>query len=321
MKVISFTATLPRKENATDASLRKSQDKLNTLNFFVEGVNCTGDQGLIVTEMEYQPCDVAVILGWVHEHGKTAPHLEFRRQILEQQQARGCRTIIADSNLFLYKDTSNPEYWLRYSYDGIFPNTGEYCDTPADPERWQKVQKHLGIQLKPWRNSGNHILLCLQRDGGWSMGGMDVVEWALRTIETVRQYSKRSIRIRTHPGDKRASKYADRIIKLCMGRQLGPVSLSQAGTGFEQDLQDCWAVINHNSSPGVAAAIEGIPVFVTDPVHSQAKEVANTDLSLIENPTMFDRQAWIERISQFHWSHQEVRDGTCWTHMKKWAKK
>jgi hypothetical protein len=70
--------------------------------------------------MEYQPCDVAVILGWVHEHGKTASHLQFRKMILEQHAARGGRTVVADSNLFLYKNTDNPEYWLRYSFDGIF---------------------------------------------------------------------------------------------------------------------------------------------------------------------------------------------------------
>ena len=125
MKVISYIATLPRKEEYTPESLKKAMDKSNTLRYFIEGVNATGDNGAIVEDLKYQRCDVAVMLGWVHEHGKTAKHLQFRQNILEEQRLCNGRTIIADSNLFLYKNTENPGYWLRYSYDGVFPDTGE----------------------------------------------------------------------------------------------------------------------------------------------------------------------------------------------------
>jgi len=64
--------------------------------------------------------------------------------------------------------------------------------------------------------------------------------------------------------------------------------------------------------------IEGIPTFVTDPEHSQAREVANHDLSQIESPQLFDRQVWVERISQFHWSHQDLQTGDCWRHMRQY---
>lgn len=321
MKVVSYLATLPRKAEYTQESLQKANDKSNTLRYFVEGVAAAGDEGVINDQFQYQPSDVAVILGWVHEHGKSAAHLDLRRQIVEGQQASGGRTIIADSNLFLYRDTNNPGYWLRYSYDGVFPTTGEYCDSPPNPHRWDQIQKHLGVSLKPWRTQGDHILICLQRDGGWSMGGQDVVDWALKNITELRKYTQRPIRLRSHPGDKRAKKYTDRLIKLCVGRRLGPISLSPVGYSLVQDLHNAWAAINHNSSPGVAASIEGIPVFVTDPVRSQAREVANTDLRLIENPIMVDRTNWVQRISSFHWSHNELRSGECWNHMKKWAKK
>jgi hypothetical protein len=55
------------------------------------------------------------------------------------------------------------------------------------------------------------------------------VDWALQTIQELRKYTKRPIRIRSHPGDKRAKKYTDRLMKLCIGRRLGPVMLSPAG--------------------------------------------------------------------------------------------
>ena len=320
MRVISYTATLPRKEQYTPESLKNATDKLNTLIYFAQGVNACGDQGIVETNMAYQPSDVAVILGWVHEHGKTAAHLAFRQQILDGQRAWGGRTVIADSNLFLYKNKENPGYWLRYSFDGIFANTGEYCNQTPDPDRWAKIQEHYHLQLQPWRQVGNHILLCLQRDGGWSMAGWDVVDWALKTIVEIRKYSDRPIRIRPHPGDKKARKYCDRLLKLCQGRRLTNIGVSAEGHSLMDDFTDCWAVVNHNSSPGVAAVIEGIPVILTDPLSSQAHDVATVGIHRIENPLMPDRQNWIERISQFHWSHAELQSGACWNHMKKWAK-
>lgn len=321
MRVVSYTATLPRKEQYTEESLKNATDKLDTLRYFAQGVNALDDQGIVESAMAYQPSDVAVILGWVHEHGKTAAHLEFRQQILDGQRAAGGRTVIADSNLFLYKNKSNPGYWLRYSYDGIFANTGEYCDNNPDPDRWARIQEHYNLQLQPWRQSGNHILLCLQRDGGWSMAGWDVVDWALKNIIEIRKYSDRPIRIRPHPGDKKARKYCDRLLKLCQGRRINHVSISGEGTSLTADFSNCWAVVNHNSSPAVAAVIEGIPIILTDPVRSQAGEVATKGINRIENPLMPDRQSWIQRISQFHWSHEELRSGACWSHMRKWAKK
>jgi hypothetical protein len=321
MRVVSYTATLPKKEQYTPETLKNATDKVNTLTYFAQGVNAQGDEGIVETNMTYQPSDVAVILGWVHEHGKTAAHLQFRQEILDGQRASGGRTIIADSNLFLYRNKENPGYWLRYSYDGIFANTGEYCNQTPDPARWGLIQQHYGLELKPWRAAGNHILLCLQRDGGWSMGGWDVIDWAIKAIVEIRKYSDRPIRIRPHPGDKRAIKYSDRLLKLCLGRRIPKIEISQSASSLTQDFVNCWAVVNHNSSPGVAAAIEGIPVFLTDPDRSQARDVATLSLNRIENPFMPVRQEWVQRISQFHWSHEELRTGVCWAHMKKWAKK
>jgi hypothetical protein len=80
-------------------------------------------------------------------------------------------------------------------------------------------------------------------------------------------------------------------------------------------------VVNYNSSPAVAAAIEGVPVFVLDPERSQAKDIANTDISKIENPILYDRNVWIQKLAQMHWTSNELTDGTAWRHLRQWAKK
>jgi hypothetical protein len=314
MKVISYAATLPAKLLAAPHT---GKEKFLTLKKYVEGVAATGDVGTMSTSLNYEPSDVAVILGWVHEHGKQAPHLQFRKHIIEQQLQRGSRTVIADSNLFLYHDIKNTHHYLRYSFDGIFPNTGEYCDHNPDPGQWNRIQQDMGICVHDWRSKGDHILLCLQRDGGWSMGSVSVLDWAVQTIAQLRKYTDRPILIRPHPGDKRAATYANNFPR---NGALKNVIIGNAVTPLISDLENCWAAVAHNSSPTVGAAIEGVPIFVTDTGRSQCRDIANTDLSQIETPVMPDRTAWLHRISQFHWSHADLVSGRCWSHMRQWAK-
>jgi hypothetical protein len=123
MKVVSYLATLPAKMLQGQ---HNTSEKFLTLQNYADGVSAAGDVGNVSTALQYEPADVAVMLGWVHENGKSAPHLQFRQHILDQQRQHGKRTVIADSNLFLYHNTENPHHYLRYSYDGVFPDTGEY---------------------------------------------------------------------------------------------------------------------------------------------------------------------------------------------------
>jgi hypothetical protein len=258
-----------------------------------------------------------MMLGWVHGDGKKTPHLAFRQNIVYQQRQRGGRTVIADSNLFLYHDTKNPHYYLRYSYDGVFPDTGEYCDQNPDPAQWIRIQQELGIRMRNWRTTGNHILLCLQRNGGWSMGNMSVVDWAISTISELRNYTDRPIVIRPHPGDKRAAAYINDFSKF---NSIHNITVSNSTAPLIRDLKGSWAAVAHNSSPTVGAALEGVPIFVTDPARSQCRDIANTDLSQIETPIMPDRLPWLQRISPFHWSHEDLVSGRCWSHMRQWAR-
>jgi hypothetical protein len=287
---------------------QKNQEKIDLLRYFAQGAKANGDTVVNSNDYNYRPTNVAVIQGWVHEGSRSSPHLNLRNTVISQQLARNQYVVAVDSNLFLYTNTDNPQHYLRYSFNGVFPNTGIYCDTTIDPLRWQKISKALNISLKPYRKSGNHILLCLQRNGGWSMGNIDVVTWANQTIAQLRQCTDRPIVIRAHPGDKSAKNYVSSIT----GKN---VTVSNTPE-LVADLQNCWAAVNHNSSPVVGAAIEGIPIFVTDAGKSQCREIANTDLAQIENPHMPDRQAWAQRLSMFHWNFDELRSGECWRHMR-----
>jgi len=293
----------------------KNPEKPKLLEYFVQGVQNSGDKGLIITSNTYEPSDVAVLQGFVHPQSKHVPHLNLRRAVLDGQKEIGRRTIIADSNLFLAYDPGNTKTYLRYSYDGIFPNTGEYCDSKIYPQRWANLRDNLGLTLKPFKKHGDYILITCQRDMGWSMDGLSVINWLHVLLQDLRRFTDRKVLVRFHPGDKKMSKHVQQL------RAIGhKVDISSPTSTLLKDLHDAYAVISYNSSPAVVAAIEGVPIFVLDPNRSQSSEVANRNIRDIESPCYdFDREAWLRRLAMFHWTLSEVRSGECWRHMRNWA--
>jgi len=303
VKVVSYLGGVP--------SPHKNPHKTEVLRRFVDGVNKQGDTGIAHLGKNLQHCDVGVIQGWVHARSPNSPHLVLRRQVSQNKQNK--YTIIVDSNLFNYNlGKLYHKHYSRYSMDGVFPTTGNYFKDTVDPNRWKQISKDLHLSLKDWRVNGRHILLACQRNGGWSMDTYAVTDWVSNIVKELRKYTDRPIVVRGHPGDKNRIRY-----------------LSQKGVDWQlsrkekivDDFKNAWATITYNSSPGVASAIEGIPVFVTDPNArvSQAFEVANTSLKDIENPKIFDRQSWVEKLSMCHWKFEELSSGAAWNHMKKYT--
>jgi hypothetical protein len=294
----------------------KNQEKVDLLNFYGQGVRAVGDTVVDVRSLNCVNADVSVIQGWVDQKPNTNNHLLLRYNVINNSQRFGKYVVAVDSNLFLYANTTNPLHYLRYSFNGVFPNTGIYCDNVIDPTRWKKISKNLDLNLKDYRSNGDHILLMLQRNGGWSMGTYDIQEWVNSVIHDLRKVTDRPIVVRSHPGDKAAKHYLDPNNPQCKIKWSKRVRLSH-NKNLVDDLKNCWAAVNHNSSPSVGAAIEGVPIFITDTEKSQCKEIANIKISSIENPILYDRQSWVERLSMFHWNFDELKSGECWSHMKK----
>jgi hypothetical protein len=304
MKVVNYFSSIPVKDR------NKVTEKTQILANFAKGVSVSQDE-CIQHHGDYIPSDVAVIQGWVHANSGNTPHLQLRKKVIRNQIAQGKTVITADSNLFLYKvgKANQPHHYLRYSANDVFPTTGNYFWNDPDPKRWQQISKDLDITVKDWNTKGSYILLCLQRNGGWSMGGLDSIQWCTNTINQLQQYTDRTIIVRAHPGDKKTSE------RLRLNLTNVKVSTSP---NIVEELKKAWATITYNSSPGVASAIEGVPVFVTDPNPqvSQAYDVCNTDLSQIESPKTFDREPWLNKLAMCHWNFAELASGKAWAHMR-----
>ena len=283
------------------------KEKRDVLTNFHLGV--PSGQSKEVEQAVWEPSDLAVIQGWVHPGSTGAPHLMFRKHVIEKQKSIGKHTMAIDSNLFLYLDPGNTKTYLRFSLNDVFPNTGIYFRNNVDPNRLKQIQNDIGFSIKDWRTKGQHILICLQRNKGWSMGSLDVMEWCNKTIKKLKDHTDRPIVVRAHPGDSKVREY----LKL----NWPGVTISR-NPMIQQDLNNAWATITYNSSPGVASAIEGVPVFVTDPEpkKSQAFDIANFKLKEIENPRMPERQQWLEALAMSHFSFRDLRSGTAWNIVK-----
>ncbi len=282
----------------------KFSNKVMLMDNFAEGVIAHRDRVIEFRDRELprRTFDAGFVLGYTLEDN-------FRKLIINTLTDQGTPRIFVDSNILHY---SNPVHeWHRYSMNSVYPGDGIYLFDTLDTTKWDRYSTYHNVQLKPWRTNGNHILILCQRPKGWNMFGQDQLEWLANTINAIRRVSNRPIVIRMHPGDGNRFKQ----IAILQERYGSTITIS-TNENIKQDLVNCWCAVGYNSTPNVVAAIEGIPVYITDPVHSWATDIAFTDLNQIENPPMPDRTQWLNKIANIHWSNTEVKNGELWGSIK-----
>lgn len=306
----SFARSLPAHING--------QEKINALKYFAEGAGACGDDAELSYADHYVPCDVGAIIGNAfnaNQEKTRLPHYHVRKAVIDTQEKTGKYWVSIDSNIFIYKNKDNPKKYLRYSFNGVFPKTGIYCNENPGDRNWQNIKKDYNMDLKPWRQTGSHILITLQRPLGWSMRGYNLMQWLEETFQKIRTYSDRPVVIRWHPGDWKSFPNYQPLLKKYNA------TISPQEKHITEDLVGAWALICHNSTPSSVAVIEGIPAFITDdPGYCQAGEVSNLDFSKLENPWLPDRELWIRKIAQCHWNFKDTQSGRCWNHMREWVK-
>lgn len=286
--VVVYLSSLPR--------IADRNRKIEVLHAFARGAQAHGARVLVQTEYEIVNARLAVILGWVGTK-LSGQHIQLRQNLIRHQLQTHNHIMPIDSTCFKFVD--HDSRYLRYSLGGVFYNTNNYANKNSTSQKWQEIQKSFPqLQLSPWRTAGNHILLCLQRDGGWSMKGTNLQQWAYNAIQTIRQFSSRPILVRPHPK-----------VKTDVAQLLSLPGVSESrGTTLQQDLAGAWASVFYNSSSSVAAVLAGIPVFAHDP-DCVAWNVSNSNLANIETPAMPERESWLYDLASAHWSDAESQQG------------
>ena len=209
-----------------------------------------------------------------------------------------------DASCWKYLD--NQGTYLRYSLNGPFYDRAEYANQNSNNGKWQEISSALNVQLKLPQSNNGHILIGMQRDGGFAMKTLNPMEWLWEKVQQIRQVTGRAIHIRPHPGQYNMTdfaKYTGRHAK-----RLGTVVIHPEQSRLIDNLQGAHSAVFFNSSASVAAVCEGIPVFVDDQ-SCVSWAVANQDINKIETPQVFDRNQWIWDLSAAHWSDADARSG------------
>ena len=276
------------------ATAKSGEDE--QLKDLAQGINKTGDWCFLHKNPTYRECDVAVIHGtteWIKDK-----YYNKAKQIIYDNH-KG-RTIHMDGTI-LRNSTDKKLY--RISLNSVFPSTADYVNQNSSSDRWNT----LGIEIKPWRSNGDHILLYLQSNKGWSMKGVDPICWAIDTINTLRKYTDRKILIRCHP----SSKFDQKIFN----QKNIHFSNLERKYDVKYDMINAWATVMFNSSVSTDNIVNGIPVFLGDN-DCLSYPVANTDLSRIESPDLPAREQWCYNLAYSSWTSYEMKNGIVWERFK-----
>lgn len=188
---------------------------------FVAGLKKIGMTVSFFDIADPAPGDVLVI--W-NRYGEN-----HRRATLWEK--RGAKVIVAE-NGYIGKDAGGLQ---RYAL-ALSGHNGSGKWHVGGPERFDA----LGIELKPWRTEGRHILVCGQRGIG-SPTMASPMNWHQNAAARLVKHTKRPIKVRAHPGN------------------------SAPKTLLSDDLRDAWACVVWSSASGVQALVSGIPVFYDAP--------------------------------------------------------
>lgn len=286
------------------ANFRKHSRKVECLENFAAGVKKQGGTVVIDYEHRYTPARLAVILGWATTN-TGGRNITLRRQIISEQQRRRFHTMCIDASCWKYLDPNGT--YLRYSLGGPFYDRAEYANRNSNNAKWLEISAKFNIALRtdPVTTNNGHILICMQRDGGFAMKTLDPLQWLTDKLKMLRSHTKRPLVIRPHPGAYQMQDFAR------FRSFPGVIVVDPAESSLIENLHNAHAAVFFNSSASVAAAIANVPIFVDDQ-SCVSWAVANKDIARIESPEHFDRTQWINDLASAHWSDADGRAGLIW---------
>jgi len=161
--------------------------------------------------------------------------------------------------------------------------------------------KRLNINLSPVNNKRKpEILIAAQHERSLQWEAQpSMSNWVMSTVKEIRKYTERPIVIRPHP--RAPFSFSHPTAKI-----ITPQKIANTYDNFDIDYA-AHCVVNHNSGPGVQAAISGTPVIVDS--SSLAADVTDT-YENIESAKLPDRTAWFTRLCHTEWTVDEIKQGT-----------
>lgn len=166
-----------------------------------------------------------------------------------------------------------------------------------------------GLKLKSPVSTRNEILICSQHAHSLQMQGWSSVEsWVNDRIDKLRHYTDRTLILRPHPRSPINPALLSNRIQIQV-----PKKLINTYDSFDFDM-NYHAVINHNSGPGIQAAIAGIKPVVDN---SSLAFPVSFAMAALEKPYNIDREQWLVEISHSEYTVQELEQAIWYPRLHK----
>ena len=168
-----------------------------------------------------------------------------------------------------------------------FQNVDPIVCRPSD--RWE----NLNIQLESFNQGNDIVLVPPDRKKCHALNLGTEEDWIANTVNEIKQYSDRPIRIRQRPGPR-----ADRVIH----------------NTFKNFIKEnTFCIIGYSTNALVEAAMCDIPVISLG--YSATQSLYNYSLSDIEKlkpANQDEKQAWLNHLAYSQFSREELKSGYAW---------
>ena len=222
--------------------------------------------------LESEPVDNSMFWGFVGNN----------LEMVKKLEARNHNYWFADTPYFGRFDNNNLKsdnhYW-RICKNKIHAGYIKDCK----PDRFEKF----GLKIKAPDFKGSYILVCPSSDS--INNYLDRPNWLKETIEQIKRYTDRPIKVREKPRGRGTS---------------GP---SEAKVPLSEDLKDAWCLVTSCSIAAVEAQCMGIPVICHN--KSFATEIAGQELADIEDPFFVGAEEWLWSLAYQQFTPEEFENG------------
>ena len=203
-------------------------------------------------------------------------------QMIKKLEARKHQYWFTDTPYFGRFDNNNlkPDnhYW-RICRNKIHASYIRDCKS----DRFEKF----GMKIKAPNFKGSYVLVCPSSDS--INNYLDRPNWLEETVEQLKRYTDRPIRIREKPRGRGTS---------------GP---SEAKVPLAEDLKDAWCLVTSCSIAAIEAQCMGIPTIADN--KSFAKEIAGQELADIEDPFFVGAEEWLYSLAYQQFTPEEFENG------------
>jgi len=199
-------------------------------------------------------------------------------------------------------------------------NEGKFFNHNSPSDRWKRIQKEQGIEIKPWRHDryddSKYILLLLQNPIDTSLNplyerGEKYEEWVSKTIKQIRNITGKRIKVRLHPRFQSRFEKFDLSEADMISNNYDGWNKSNGGNSLYEDFKKAWACVTFSSNAATEAVCEGIPVINLDN-SSFSWPVSYHTLDILTDPVIrcnFDRTQWLYDCAYTQWTLDEINSG------------